>query len=432
MPKTALTGSRIRDRRLALGLRQAELARRAGISASYLNLIEHNRRPVAGRLLADLAEALGCAPGDLDEAAGAGLVAQLREAAAARGGDATPAPEIDRAEEFAGRFPGWAALLAERHARAERLAREAEALSDRLAHDPHLSATLHGLLNAVTAIRASAAILAETRDLDAAWTARFLASIGTEAARLAEGAEALVRFLDAPAGSGPAARTPAEEVEAFFAAHGWHLAPLEAPGADAGTVAALIDAAPALATRAGAELARRAALRYLEDARRLPLATVLPRAAEPADSLAAALSVPLDAVLRRLALLPGREAGLVIADAAGAITFRRPVAGFALPRHGAACPLWPLFQAFARPMMPRRAAVALAGPGTRRFLAQAVALPAAPLRAGEEPLLEAVMLLLPDPSGTGGEPEAVGSACRICPRAPCPARREPSVLAGGG
>ena len=51
MPLTALTGSRVRERRLALGMRQADLARDAGISASYLNLIEHNRRRVAGDVL---------------------------------------------------------------------------------------------------------------------------------------------------------------------------------------------------------------------------------------------------------------------------------------------------------------------------------------------------------------------------------------------
>ena len=46
MPRTALTGTRVRERRLLLGLKQADLARTAGISPAYLNLIEHNRRRV--------------------------------------------------------------------------------------------------------------------------------------------------------------------------------------------------------------------------------------------------------------------------------------------------------------------------------------------------------------------------------------------------
>ena len=53
-----LIGTRIRERRLSLGRRQTEVARHADISAAYLNLIEHNRRPVGEALLSRLAEAL--------------------------------------------------------------------------------------------------------------------------------------------------------------------------------------------------------------------------------------------------------------------------------------------------------------------------------------------------------------------------------------
>ena len=56
--KRPLIGTRIRERRLSLGRRQTEVARHADISAAYLNLIEHNRRPVGEALLSRLAEAL--------------------------------------------------------------------------------------------------------------------------------------------------------------------------------------------------------------------------------------------------------------------------------------------------------------------------------------------------------------------------------------
>ncbi len=42
-----------------LGLQQADLARTVGISAAYLNLIEHNRRRIGGKLLIDIGRALG-------------------------------------------------------------------------------------------------------------------------------------------------------------------------------------------------------------------------------------------------------------------------------------------------------------------------------------------------------------------------------------
>jgi len=40
--------------------------------------------------------------------------------------------------------------------------------------------------------------------------------------------------------------------------------------------------------------------------------------------------------------------------------------------------------------------------------------------------------VLPEAEGAAApEPLAVGVTCRICPRAGCPARREPSVLSSG-
>ena len=58
MARDTLTGTRIRERRMLKGLRQAEVARMAGISGPYLNLIEHNRRRIGGALLNRIAEAL--------------------------------------------------------------------------------------------------------------------------------------------------------------------------------------------------------------------------------------------------------------------------------------------------------------------------------------------------------------------------------------
>lgn len=423
MPRGALTGSRIRDRRVAAGLRQADLARAAGISPSYLNLIEHNRRRIGGKLVADIARALGCEVSALTEGAEAVLLAGLREAAAVPAGRGA---ELERTEEFAGRFPGWATLLAERHARVERLEREVSALSDRLAHDPQLSASLHELLTAVTAIRSTASILAGTDDLDPAWMGRFLGILDAEGRRLAEGAEALVRYLDGPAAAESAAATPQEEVEAFFAARNWQLPELEAEGADEETAAALVEGAAEFESAAGRALGREAALRYLADARRLPLADVLPMAEAPAGEIAAAFGASPETVLRRLSTLPGCEAGLVIADAAGAITFRRPIAGFPLPRHGAACPLWPVFQALSRPAVPLAALVRMPGAAAPVLRAEAIAHTVGAPAFDGPTVFAAVMLLRP--AQAEGRTLPLGATCRICPRTECGARREPSIL----
>src|SRR5262245_31366617 len=49
-------GAKIRSLRRQQHLTQTELARRLGISPSYLNLIEHNRRAFSADLLVKLAE----------------------------------------------------------------------------------------------------------------------------------------------------------------------------------------------------------------------------------------------------------------------------------------------------------------------------------------------------------------------------------------
>ena len=67
MPLSALTGTKLRERRMAARLRQSDVAARAGISPSYLNLIEHNRRKVTPDVMDRLADALS-----IDRAALAG------------------------------------------------------------------------------------------------------------------------------------------------------------------------------------------------------------------------------------------------------------------------------------------------------------------------------------------------------------------------
>ena len=184
MSESAITGTRIRERRQALGLKQSALAASAGISPSYLNLIEHNRRRIGGKILLRLAEALDVEPQALSQGAEAALIAGLREAA----GDGCGAPELARLEEFIGRFPGWATLMLAQFREGQERAQMVQTLTDRLAHDPHLAASIHEVISVVTAIRSTAAILVETEKLEPAWQARFHRNINEDSQRLAEGA----------------------------------------------------------------------------------------------------------------------------------------------------------------------------------------------------------------------------------------------------
>ena len=121
--RTAILGTRIRERRRGIGVTQAELARRIGISASYMNLIERNKRGIAGPLLRRAAEALNLRLEELDGAAERRLLETLNEIAYSPGLRALGA-EAGSAGELIGRYPGWARSLAAL-ARSEREATEA-------------------------------------------------------------------------------------------------------------------------------------------------------------------------------------------------------------------------------------------------------------------------------------------------------------------
>lgn len=421
MPMMALTGSRVREKRLALGMRQAELARAAGVSASYLNLIEHNRRRIGAEVLGRLARALGVEAQLLEAGDEGVLIEDLRGAVAETGG--AGAAELDRVEDFVGRCPGWAGLLAAQHRRVTQLERSVNALNDRLTHDSYLSQALHEVLSAVSSVRSTAAILAETEDIDPVWRARFHGNLHVDSERLAVGAEALVAYLDgSEAAEEQSIAAPQEEVEAWLAARGWHLPELEA-----GDPAVLEPEIAGLASAAARAMARVWAARLAADAAALPLEPFrAAMAGGDPGQVAQAFGASIPAVLRRAALLPGSLAGLVICDGSGTLVFRKPPDGFPLPRFGAACPLWPLYTALSRPMQPVQALVETAGRGRRRFRVRAFCAPELPRGFSGVELREAVMLI--EPSADPGEALPVGSTCRVCPRTACVARREPSIL----
>lgn len=424
MPGTALTGSRIREQRTQRGLRQADLAMQAGISASYLNLIEHNRRRVAGDVLARLALALGITAEVLEAGAQGALVEDLRGAAAV--GDV--AVELDRLEEFAGRYPGWAGLTAAQYRRVAVLERSVEALNDRITHDPHLSATLHEVLSALSSVRATAGILAETEDLEPGQRARFQTNLQQDAERLAVGAGALVTYLDGSERPAEGLAAPQEELEAWLAVWGWHLGEIEAGGSDA--LEAEILGLPSTAARV---LARAWVAQAAGDAAALPIVAFRAALGELGPDpalLAGRFGVGMLVVFRRLAMLPGSRFGLVICDGSGAITFRKAIDGFPLPRFGAACPLWPIYTALSRPMSALSAVVEMVGRVPQRFGARAFCEVRQAGAFGEVELREAAMLIWPEVGGQGAA-LAVGSTCRICARVRCPARREPSILTDG-
>ena len=425
MPTRRLTGSRIREKRLDQGVRQAALAEAVGISPSYLNLIEHNRRRIGGKLLGDLARALGAEVAQLTEGADSDLLDQMRVAAGLTGDLA----EIARTEELAARYPGWSTLIAAQARRITALEVRVQALRDRLTHDPHLAASLHEVISAVTAIRSTASILVGQERLDADWQRRFHENIHADSLRLAQNSEALIAYLEAPGDDSGTPLTPIEEVEAWLAGTCFHLAALEDESVE---VEALVGQA-GLAGPAK-HLLRAFCTQYAQDARALPLSQLTAACTseqyDPAR-VAQRCGVGFAQVLRRMASLPPHAGhppmGLAVCDASGAVRLSKKAPGFAMPRAGGACPLWPVFGAFSRPSQPIRAEVALPGPVQQRFLCYAIAEPCALPDFDASPVLLSTMLVLPDPAESAASPIPVGTSCRICPRSQCMARREPAI-----
>lgn len=440
----SLTGSRIRERRMSLGLRQGDLAKSIGISASYLNLIEHNRRRIAGKLLTELARALSVEITALTDGAEASKVAGLQGAAASvEAAQLGVSLDTEQLEEIAGRFPTWADLIAEQHQKIRGLNHIVDTLSDRLAHDPFLSTSLHDVITTVTSIRSSSSILAKEDELDPEWRKRFERNIFNDSRRLAESAQSLANYLDGAADASATLGSPQEEVDRVLEDRGFSFEALEGSSAPQGIVTSLIDGANLCSPQA-AGLLRVVLQRYQQDAGLLPMSTLLKVldadiGGETGQTqlnpvrLAARLGMPLEVVLRRLAHIPEDKApflmGLVICDASGTLIYRKPVAGFDVPRVGAPCALWPMFRALNQPMQPLRAVVQQVGASRPAMRAFAVSTPVVMADFDRPAIYEATMLIAGDTSAPPSEAEKVGPSCRICSVSECAVRREPSVLA---
>jgi len=520
MPET-LIGLRIRERRRAAGLRQADLAAAMGISPSYLNLIERSKRRASPGIVARAARALALDPAELDGAVERRLADRLAELAA-EADFADLALDPDDARDLLGRHPDWArALVRAWTARSESL-RAVEALSDRLAHDPALSATLHAMLDRIAAIRSASEILASVEDIEPAQRSRFHRLLEEESGRLSEVAGSLAQFFDS-AHRETAASSPAEEVEEAFLGASNRFAALEPSAPSSGARAPLGEApppardappirgadrrgapgpteAPGMSTappwtEVDARLAAEAAALDLfpstisvdPGARRLALAEALAEAADgaaaqavivarprlvapavarrarqallaaaadarlaPADLLLSegeALGWDLDALAERFALPPARlarrltalpepapRAAFLRVNAAGQALERRLLPGLALPRLGAACPLWAVYRALSEPGRTLRQLAAFPRGDPWIFVARAD--PAGSETWPRRAPLQAILLALPAQAAARTlyaaapreTPEPVGPNCRICPRDDCAHRAEDPVL----
>lgn len=456
-------------------MKQNELAARVGVSASYLNLIERNKRPISGALLARIAGELSLPFEQMDGRAERRLRDDLAEIAA-EPDIAMEGEGMDAADEFIARFPAWARAAGGLHRLWRGAREEAEAMADRLTHDPALGAAVHEMLTEITALRSTAEILNEGRALSPSQRRRFEQIMFEQSSRLAVTGAGLAAYFDdaaearrrpSPIGAAEEAltraRNLAEEIEKLANAARKALGgddleaacrrrtprPPETPP-EAGRAERLFLHAHAHAAQAH----RRALLTLaetiappennpdeiillIEAELALRLADALIAPAAHFSDLGAALEWDIEKltraydgdsalIMRRIACLAGHgapRAAHVAVDASGHILSRRGALELLPGGRRLDCPVWPVHRAgrgepFARLLETTD--------GERVFAIAAL---------NHEGMTADMLVMAPDAAKTTAyapalarKAEAAGPDCRICAHAHCPWRREPAVI----
>lgn len=210
-------GLKLRERRKALGITQTALAAKVGVSPSYLNLIESEKRNIGGSLLMRLAGELNIQLEELDGAADRRLIDDLGEIAASPTfQNLKVSPQS--AGELVGRHPEWARALTVLYRTYMDRDQTVIALADRLNQDPFLAAAVHRMLTNVASIRSASEILESVPDIEPDQRERFHNILLTESDKLSSVAEGLAAFFDK--GVAPTRSiSPNEEIDDFLQEH---------------------------------------------------------------------------------------------------------------------------------------------------------------------------------------------------------------------
>ena len=439
----ALIGRTVRRLRAERDLSQQALATRLGISASYLNLIEHDQRAVTASLLIKLGEILRVDLAALSGSSERQLEVGVREAFAdpALGVEAVPEAEV---AALAASSPTAARAVLALY-RAWRVAREDAAgialpsgrrivLPNEEARDLFDARANHfGPLE-----QAAEAIAAELGAAPAG-----LNHAIAERLRLQHGVTVTVQPLDAALRRyDPATRVLvlsealARESRGFQLA--FQLALLEAREA---VEQVLRDATPS--SPEAAMLIRVGLLNYAAGALVMPYAPFLAAAQalrHDVIALAARFGVSFEQVCNRLATLqrPGARGVpffFVRVDPAGNVSKRFSAAGFPFARFGGSCPRWVVHTAFATPGVIQVQVAELPDGAAFLCFARTVTRPAA--RWGDPAPVHVVAMgcavahaadvVYADGLDLQRAKVGIGLSCRLCDRPACRSRAFPPL-----
>jgi predicted transcriptional regulator/transcriptional regulator with XRE-family HTH domain len=438
-----LIGRTLRRLRMEKGLTQQALAVRLGISASYLNLIEHDQRAVTASLLIKLGEQLSVDLAALSGSRERQTEAGLREVLADPLLSLDAVPEEELALLAASAPHAARAMLA--LYRAWRVAREDSSgialptgrrvllpteeardfFHDHANHFPALEAVAEQLL---ALLRASPAEMNHAIAERLRRTHGVTVSVGPLERHLRRYDPAL-RRLDL-------SESLPRESRGFQMA--FQLMLLEAREA----VEALVAPAEPSSPEAAA-LIRLGLLNYAAGALLMPYAPFLAAARalrHEIEALAARFGVSFEQAAHRLATLQRADARgvpffFLRVDPAGNVDKRFSAAGFPFARFGGSCPKWIVHRAFETPGVTRVQVAALPDGATFLCVARAITAPAA--RWGEPAALHVVAigceigraaeLVYGDGLDLADAAVGIGLSCRLCDRGDCRSRAFPPL-----
>jgi predicted transcriptional regulator/transcriptional regulator with XRE-family HTH domain len=347
-------GGRVQRMRRQKTMSQADLAAVLGISASYLNLIEHNRRRITVPLLLKLCSHFGIEAGELAESDESRLVGDLMEAF---GDNIFAESNLTNHDirDLASSNPGVGRAMIHLFDRYRALRQTStpplevghhvatDAISDFIQENSNYFSTLE---TAAERIRDAIDEVTDTFDHG---LKRYLFNVHGLKWRLAALPPGVALRLDAAKGELVTADVLPIESSIFAVAH--HVA-LLAAGAE---IDRLI-AGSALPADAYA-LARNALAAYFAAALVMPYEPFLSACRETRydiDRIARRFGASFEQVCHRMTTLQrpthsGIPLHLIRTDIAGNISKRFSLSGIHIPRHSGACPRWNVYGAFLHP-----------------------------------------------------------------------------------
>jgi len=432
-------GVRLRRLREERGMTQAALARALEISPSYLNQIEQNARPLTVPVLLKLNAAFGLDVQLFSDEGEARLITDLRAALADQGAGVS----LAEVRELAANMPEVARSVIAMQARLRETAERADLLAGRIESPGTTPAAFEAVRDWFYEHRNHVAELDTSAEAvgDSLPPGRMAAGLidrlaGRHGIRITQGGEALRRY-DAGARILHLAAHLSPGQMAFQIAT--QLAFLEQ-----GEVIARLSDDPALATDART-LLRIGLANYFAGALILPYRAFL-NAAEATrydiDLIARRFGVGFETTCHRLSTLQRPEARgvpffFIRVDRAGNISKRQSATDFHFSRIGGSCPLWNVYEAFARPGEILRQVAQMPDGRSYLWIARQVQSGqggfGAPVKtfavalgcdlAHADRLVYARGLDLKNPETA----TRIGPGCKVCERPACPQRAFPMV-----